>query len=220
MQVSLFNHWRNCCLFLTLAADFADSNLVFGMFFLLACRPLFRPLSRAIGNGLLWYLRPRIQSICKNLYPVDPSAVDEPLCDGILRDSLDPGAVYVMISGSKLPPSRTYNELLAADFGQSQDASSSFSESQFHGLVLMPQGVLDPLNDAAGRATSMGTLRSGITIDPIQAGHCPHDEVPMAVASSINKWLQATRSDRLINVGFGSVVATGKFTSETDRVVA
>jgi hypothetical protein len=191
------------------------------MFFpFLACRPLFRPLSRAIGNGLLWYLRPRIQSICKNLYPVDPSAVDEPLCDGILRDSLDPGAVYVMMSGSKLPLSRTYNELLSADFGQSRDSSSSIAESKFRGLVLMPQGVLDPLNDAAGRAASMGTLRSGITIDPIQAGHCPHDEVPMAVACSINKWLQATRSDRLTNVGSGNVLATGKVAPEIDPVLA
>jgi hypothetical protein len=208
------------CLFLTFVAEFADPNLVLVIFHLLACRPLFRPLSRAIVNGLLWYLRPRIQSICKNLYPVDPLAVDKPLCHGILRDSLDPGAVYVMMSGSKLPPSRTYNELLAADFGQSQDSSSTFVESQFGGLVLMPQGVLDPLNDAAGRATSMGTLRRGITIDPIQAGHCPHDEVPMAVASSIHKWLQATRSDRLTNVGSGSVLAIGKVTSEIDRVVA
>ena len=158
-------------------------------------RPIPRPVARIFGNGLLAYLRPRIQSICKNLYPTNPSAVDDDLCGSILRDSLDPGAINVMISGTKLPPPRTYNEILAADFGQSTDAS--VSESQFTGPVLMAQGYLDPLNDAKGRAEAMATLRSGITVDPIQGGHCPHDEVPQAVASAIYKWMEATRTDRM-----------------------
>ena len=64
---------------------------------------------------MLAYLQPQIQSICKNLYPTNPDAVDNNLCSGILRgDSLDPGAINVMISGSKLPPPRTANELLGA----------------------------------------------------------------------------------------------------------
>jgi pimeloyl-ACP methyl ester carboxylesterase len=69
------------------------------------CKPIPRPIARAFGNGLLSYLRPRIQSICKNLYPTNPAAVDEALCSNILRDSLDPGAINVMVSGSKLPVS-------------------------------------------------------------------------------------------------------------------
>ena len=122
------------------------------------------------------YLRPQIQSICRNLYPTNPSAVDDKLCDGILRDSLDPGAINVMISGSKLPPPRTANELLGADFGSSKTkVSSNVEEGTFDGPVLVAQGILDPLNDARGRADLLGELRSGITISRMNGGHCPHD---------------------------------------------
>jgi hypothetical protein len=81
--------------------------------------PLPGTAARVFGNGLVWYLRPRIQSICKNLYPTNPSAVNENLVKSILRASLDPGAINVMISGSKLPPPGTANELLGADYGSS-----------------------------------------------------------------------------------------------------
>lgn len=144
---------------------------------------------------MLWYLRPRIQSICKNLYPTNPSAVNDILCGGILRDSLDPGAINVMISGSKLPPPRTANELLGAGFGSSKNRAykttfeSKYIEGTFDGPVLVAQGFLDPLNDAKGRAEMFGELRDGIKVDPINAGHCPHDELPTDIAKSISTWL-------------------------------
>ena len=145
---------------------------------------------------MLWYLRPRIQSICKNLYPTNPSAVDDILTGGILRDSLDPGAINVMISGSKLPPPRTANELLGADFGSSKNRASKptfdskLKEGSFDGPVLVAQGFLDPLNDAKGRAAMFGDLRDGIKVDPINAGHCPHDELEGDISISIAKWLE------------------------------
>ena len=161
-----------------------------------ACKPISRPIARIFGNGLLYYLRPRIQSICKNLYPTNPSAVDAVLCDGILRDSLDPGAVNVMISGSKLPPPRTANELLGADFGSafSENGSDSVKEGVWTGPVLVAQGMLDPLNDAKSRANMFRSLRNGITISPINAGHCPHDELPGDVVDAIIRWKDATLS--------------------------
>ena len=147
------------------------------------------------GTALLWYLRPRIQSICRNLYPTNPGAVDDILCGGILRDSLDPGAINVMISGSKLPPPRTANELLGADFGSSKNRGyetsflSKYKEGTFDGPVLVAQGVLDPLNDAKDRAELLRKLRKGIKIDSLNAGHCPHDELPGDIAKSISKWM-------------------------------
>ena len=158
--------------------------------------PLPRPAARAFGNGLLWYLRPRIQSICKNLYPTNPSAVNEELCQSILRDSLDPGAINVMISGSKLPPPRTANELLGADYG-SADAGG---EGKWTGPVLVAQGVLDPLNDAKTRAAMLGDLREGITVTPIDAGHCPHDEKPDEVADAISRWMQTLNNRQVTRV--------------------
>ncbi len=129
------------------------------------------------GQGLLWYLRPRIQSICVNLYPSNPSAADDTLCSNILRDSLDPGALAVMISGSKLPPPRTANELLGANFGSSSSSSVSDAaivEGRWSGPVLIAQGMKDPLNDAVGRAKMFQALREGIEIAPLDGGHCPH----------------------------------------------
>lgn len=150
------------------------------------CKPPARFVAKVFGNVILSQLRPRIQSICKGLYPTNPDAVDDELCAEIARDSLDPGAIHVMMSGSKLPPPRTANELLNADFGN----GNADEESTFDGPVLIAQGVLDPLNDAKDRLQRYGALRKGITMHPIQAGHCPHDEVPHEVAGAINKWLQ------------------------------
>jgi pimeloyl-ACP methyl ester carboxylesterase len=44
------------------------------------CKPPPRPIARLFGNVLLAYLRPRIQSICRNLYPTNPAAVNSLLC--------------------------------------------------------------------------------------------------------------------------------------------
>jgi pimeloyl-ACP methyl ester carboxylesterase len=161
------------------------------------CKPPPRPVARIFGNGLLAYLRPSIQSICKNLYPTNPEAVDDALCESIARDSLDPGAIFVMMAGAKLPTPRTANELLRADFGGAPPSTpDQVQESVFTGPVLVAQGVLDPLNDALDRMKRFGSLREGITMDPIQAGHCPHDELPKEVATSIAKWMAATSVDR------------------------
>lgn len=172
-----------------------------------ACKPPPRPVARTFGNVLLAYLRPRIQSICKNLYPTNPNAVDDELCDSILRDSLDPGAINVMMAGAKLPQPRTANELLQADFGGVSNDKNKVQESVFTGPVLIAQGVLDPLNDAMDRMNRFGALRSTVTTDPIQAGHCPHDELPGEVARSMASWMATTRSARLARVPKSSAMA-------------
>eukprot|EP00562_Extubocellulus_spinifer_P015082 CAMPEP_0178571782 /NCGR_PEP_ID=MMETSP0697-20121206/17846_1 /TAXON_ID=265572 /ORGANISM="Extubocellulus spinifer, Strain CCMP396" /LENGTH=826 /DNA_ID=CAMNT_0020206413 /DNA_START=169 /DNA_END=2649 /DNA_ORIENTATION=+ len=168
------------------------------------CRPPPRALASFFGTGLLGYLRPRIQSICKNLYPTNPDAVDETLTTNILRDSLDPGAINVMISGSKLPPPRTANELLGADFGSARSHSKedssiiSAAEGYWTGRTLVAQGILDPLNDAKTRSQLLGALRSGVDVSPITAGHCPHDELPDEVAGAIAEWMTKTKSSSSI----------------------
>lgn len=166
--------------------------------------PLPGTAARAFGNGLLWYLRPRIQSICKNLYPTNPGAVNESLVKSILRDSLDPGAINVMISGSKLPPPRTANELLGADYGS---ATAAQKEGRWMGPVLVAQGMLDPLNDAKGRASMLGDLREGITVTPIDAGHCPHDELPEDVANAIDAWMRLMKEGQEVTSVNDSVEA-------------
>ena len=165
---------------------------------------MYSPPPRAIatlgGNALLGYLRPRIESITGPLYPSNPGNADSNLCDTIRRDSLDPGAINVMISGSKLPPPRTANELLGADFGAAPASctyntltkkSSLLLEGQWKGPVLVTQGMKDPLNDAAGRAEMFGLLRKGVEVYPLdEAGHCPHDERPQDVVKGIVQWME------------------------------
>lgn len=159
------------------------------------CKPPPRLVARVFGNALLVYLRPRIQSICRNLYPANPTAVDDELCKSIERDSLDPGAINVMMAGAKLPPPRTANELLGADFGMPCTGEGQVRESIFDGPVLIAQGILDPLNDSTDRMNRFRALREGIEVDPIQAGHCPHDELPDHVAKSIAFWMSARTPD-------------------------
>lgn len=96
-----------------------------------------------------------------------------------------------MISGSKLPPSRTANELLAADYGAASDTPEDVPESTWKGPVLIATGIKDPLNDAKGRTEMFGALRDGITMAPIEAGHCPHDELPNAVAAAVARWMHS-----------------------------
>merc|ERR1740129_456499 len=139
------------------------------------------------GKALLWYLRPRIQSICTNLYPSNPKAVDENLCSNNLRDSLDPGAINVIISGSKLPPPRTANELLNSNFGNYDNNNDN---TKYNGRVLICQGMKDPLNDASGRAYIFKSLRDGIDLIPLDdGGHCIHDERPEDVAKIVMDWI-------------------------------
>ena len=92
-----------------------------------------------------------------------------------------------MISGSKLPPPRTINDLLGSS------ASSSIKESVFEGPVLVAQGMLDPLNDAKTRANQILSIRpTSITLSPLNAGHCPHDELPQDMAQIITHWMTTT----------------------------
>lgn len=110
-----------------------------------------------------------------------------------------------MISGSKLPPPRTANELLGSDFGSARSHSKedssiiSAAEGYWTGRTLVAQGILDPLNDAKTRSQLLGALRSGIDVSPITAGHCPHDELPDEVAGAIAAWMTKTKSSSVVS---------------------
>ena len=147
------------------------------------------------GEALIAFLRPQIPNLLKKYYPVNPDNADEKLAIAIARDAVDPGASNVIGSGQKLPPQRPLNEVIGQT-GIVRHLESNVGTLQpFGGPVLVPQGMLDPLTGAElamKRAHILGTLRPGITVDEIEAGHCPHDEVPDAVAKSIAKWWQTT----------------------------
>lgn len=161
------------------------------------CSPPARSIALAFGNGLLWYLRPRIQSICVNLYPSNPAAVDDNLCGGILRDSLDPGAINVMVSGSKLPAPRTANDLLNSDFGtRIGKDEATVQQGRWGGPAIVIQGMQDPLQNSQERVAGFTGLRSGIDLEALTGGHCPHDELPKETADALLRWIPRALSNQ------------------------
>lgn len=54
----------------------------------------------------------------------------------------------------------------------------------------MVQGVLDPLNDAKGRADLLAAECPGLRVWEINAGHCPHDEAPDAVNAALLEFVE------------------------------
>ena len=114
------------------------------------------------SRALFAYLQRAVPGILSKAYPVVPSRADAALVDEITRASGDPGAFDVFKSVFYLPTPKTLNSLI-----------DSFGKD-----VLVFQGAKDPLNDAEGRAKKMKALCGNVQVVLVDAGHCPHDEVP------------------------------------------
>ena len=61
----------------------------------------------------------------------------------------------------------------------------------FQGPVLILQGVHDPLNNAKGRADTLEAVLENAKKVLLEAGHCPHDEVPELVNEAIHDFVQS-----------------------------
>lgn len=81
-------------------------------------------------------------------------------------------------SGFYLPPARPLPYML---------------NTLYKGPVLIVQGVLDPLNSSAKRADALEAAIENSEKVCIDAGHCPHDEVPEQVNSAIVDFMVATK---------------------------
>ncbi|PNW74124.1 hypothetical protein CHLRE_13g586350v5 [Chlamydomonas reinhardtii] len=131
----------------------------------------------AISSALFWYLERTVPSTLKWLYPTNPAKADEWLAAEILRAAGDSGAVDVFKAVFYLPPPRALNWLV-------KDA--------YAGPAMVLQGALDPLNDAKSRAREMGQLCPNVQVVLLQAGHCPHDEVPDQVNAALLGFIRDT----------------------------
>eukprot|EP00850_Spirogloea_muscicola_P016199 SM000130S27086 [mRNA] locus=s130:27743:33269:- [translate_table: standard] len=92
--------------------------------------------------------------------------------------SHDPGALEVVESAFYLPKPRPLNQLI----------------DQYGGPVLVLQGKYDPLNDAVARANALKACCPGVALEFVDAGHCPHDEVPDLVCQHIDTFARASYS--------------------------
>ena len=104
-------------------------------------------------------------------YPQFPGRADGNLSKEIERASSDPGAFDVFKSVFYLPTPTPLSTLL----------------QEYLGPRMVFQGVNDPLNDAKGRARKMQEMcNAQVTL--VEAGHCPHDEVPEAFNECVDKF--------------------------------
>jgi pimeloyl-ACP methyl ester carboxylesterase len=105
---------------------------------------------------------------------VDKTNVDDALVEAIRRPSLDPGAFGVFRTVFDIPRGQPLDELFA----------------QLACPLLLLWGIRDPWINAAGRRGAFQRHAPAATTEVVlEAGHCPHDEVPDQVNSALLEWL-------------------------------
>jgi pimeloyl-ACP methyl ester carboxylesterase len=106
---------------------------------------------------------------------IDRTNVDEELVQSILRPSRDPGAFGVFRTVFDIPRGQPLDELFA----------------QLQAPLLLLWGIRDPWINAAGRRSAFQRHAPAQTTEVVlEAGHCPHDEVPDQVNRAMLEWLQ------------------------------
>jgi pimeloyl-ACP methyl ester carboxylesterase len=105
---------------------------------------------------------------------VDKTNVDEALVEAIRRPSLDPGAFGVFRTVFDIPRGQPLDELFA----------------QLTCPLLLLWGIRDPWINAVGRrAAFQRHAPAGTREVVLEAGHCPHDEVPDQVNAALLDWI-------------------------------
>lgn len=146
-------------------------------------QPKSNPIGKLVRSILLqpWasfllfqYLR-RPGIIRKTLYKVyfDPDAVTEQLVADIYRPSCDPGAAAVFNAVFKTPQGEKVDVLL----GQMQCP------------LLLLWGEKDPWINAKDKGVQFRKYYPQLTEHYLQAGHCPHDEIPEQVNNLMADWV-------------------------------
>lgn len=128
-----------------------------------------------IPSFLVFQYTRRRSTIRKTLEKVylDSSAVTDQLVEDIYRPSCDPGAAKVFASVFKAKRGEPVNALL-------QKLSCP---------LLMIWGEGDPWMDTRERGAKFREYYPSLTEHYVQAGHCPHDEIPQQVNTLIKDWI-------------------------------
>ncbi|XP_056160251.1 uncharacterized protein LOC115683085 isoform X3 [Syzygium oleosum] len=105
--------------------------------------------------------------------PKKTERADEWLINEMLRSSYDPGVLVVLESIFSINLSIPLNFLLKG----------------FNGKILVVQGMEDPITNSKCKLAMLNEHCVGILTREIDAGHCPHDEVPELVNSILCEWI-------------------------------
>ena len=105
---------------------------------------------------------------------VDRTNVDDALVESIRLPSLDPGAFGVFRTVFDIPSGQPLDELFA----------------ELTAPLLLLWGIRDPWINAPGRRSTFQRHAPEATKEVVlDAGHCPHDEVPEQVNAALQEWL-------------------------------
>ncbi|MCS6814432.1 MAG: alpha/beta fold hydrolase [Cyanobacteria bacterium] len=132
-------------------------------------------LTQPWGSFLLFQYLRNPATIRKTLYKVylDHEAVTDELVEAIYRPSCDPGAAQVFASIFKGQRGEPVDVLL----------------SQMTCPLLLIWGEGDPWIRARERSAKFREHYTALTEHFLQAGHCPHDEVPAQVNALMRNWV-------------------------------
>jgi len=110
---------------------------------------------------------------------VDRTNVDEELVQAILAPSRDPGAFGVFRTVFDIPSGEPLDDLF----------------TQLRCPLLLVWGIRDPWINAPGRRAAFQRHAPAATSEVVlEAGHCPHDEVPEEVNAEMLRWLEGLGS--------------------------
>jgi len=128
---------------------------------------------------LFQYVRQKsmIRKTLEKVY-LDQTAITDDLIDDIYRPSCDPGAATVFAAVFKSPQGEKNDVLL----------------SQLACPLLMLWGEGDPWMNGRSRGAKFREHYPQLTEYYLQAGHCPHDEVPDQVNALIQDWVLSLAS--------------------------
>ncbi|MEX1316542.1 MAG: alpha/beta fold hydrolase [Synechococcaceae cyanobacterium] len=155
---------------------------------------------QTIGGALLrspvlqWLLfenlrRPATIRRTLNQVYIDRRNVDEALVEAIRRPSLDPGAFGVFRTVFDIPRGQPLDALFA----------------QLACPLLLLWGIRDPWINAAGRRAAFQRHAPAATREVVlEAGHCPHDEVPEQVNAALLEWLAGLSPAGVPSAGAGA----------------
>ncbi|XP_010433666.1 PREDICTED: uncharacterized protein LOC104717742 isoform X1 [Camelina sativa] len=140
------------------------------------------PFGAQLGARLLlFFLQFNVKKLLKDCYPVKPERADDLLITEMLRASQDPGVVMVLESIFGFDLSLPLNYLLTG----------------FEEKTLVIQGMKDPISDPKKKVALLKEYCPAMVIKKVDAGHCPHDEIPEEVNRIISEWIVKVNKDEL-----------------------
>ncbi|XP_077244335.1 alpha/beta-Hydrolases superfamily protein [Tasmannia lanceolata] len=144
-------------------------------------KPLKEVFQRIVLGFLFWQAKQpaRIESVLKSVY-INTSNVDDYLVESITRPAADPNAGEV------------YYRLMTTFMTNQTKYTLDSILSELSCPLLLLWGNLDPWVGPA-KANRIKEFYPNSSLVSVQAGHCPHDEVPEIVNKALVDWLSSLK---------------------------